>query len=315
MLATRAGDLVAADADERTCAEHAVPTMVGVGASSLALVLLEQGDVEAAHRELEQAGLLGDERPLYMWGPYVRGLVRHAQGRAAEALVDFEEVARHTTEVGGLTAGLPCQAHIALALHALGDHAAAGRAASEQLERARRRGTPRLLGIALRACGLVSRGDARIARLSDAVDALEGSQAKVELARARCDLGIALARAGERRVGRELLERSHDAARECGARGLAQTTHDELVVAGARPRRLMFSGVEALTAAERRVAEMAADGLTNREIAQALFVTPKTVENQLGRAYTKLGVSSRLEVRPALDAPPDGRRLAAARER
>jgi DNA-binding CsgD family transcriptional regulator len=161
----------------------------------------------------------------------------------------------------------------------------------------------------------VSRGDARIARLSDAVDALEGSQAKVELARARCDLGIALARAGERRAGRELLERSHDAARECGARGLARTTHDELVVAGARPRRLMFSGVEALTAAERRVAEMAADGLTNREIAQALFVTPKTVENQLGRAYTKLGVSSRLEVRPALDAPPDGRRLAAARER
>jgi DNA-binding CsgD family transcriptional regulator len=306
ILATRIGDLAAAEADERTCAERAVPTMVGIGASSLALVLLEQGDVAAAHRTLEDAGLLTDRRPLYVWGPYVRGLVRLAQGRPAEALADLRDVGRHTSEVGGATAGLPWQAHAALALEALGEHEAARAAADAELERARRRGSPRLLGIALRARGLVAHGMERTARLTDAVDALERSEAALELARARADLGVALLRDGQRRAGRELLERSHDAARRCGARGLAQATHDELRVAGARPRRMMFSGVESLTASERRVAEMAADGLSNREIAQALFVTPKTVGNQLGHVYAKLAVSSRRALPAALGRVPAG---------
>jgi DNA-binding CsgD family transcriptional regulator len=81
---------------------------------------------------------------------------------------------------------------------------------------------------------------------------------------------------------------------------LVETAHDELVTAGAKPRRLMFSGAESLTAAERRVALMAADGLTNREIAQSLFVTAKTVENHLSRCYTKLGIGSRGELGAAL---------------
>ena len=65
---------------------------------------------------------------------------------------------------------------------------------------------------------------------------------------------------------------------------------------GARPRRRAFSGVESLTAAERRVAGMAAGGMSNREIAQALFVTVRTVENHLARVYTKLNVHSRAEL-------------------
>ena len=84
---------------------------------------------------------------------------------------------------------------------------------------------------------------------------------------------------------------------------LAQRAHAELVTAGARPRRLMFSGAESLTASERRVAEMACAGQTNREIAQALFVTAKTVENHLSHAYHKLGIASRSELPEAL-APP-----------
>ncbi|HET7720155.1 MAG TPA: helix-turn-helix transcriptional regulator, partial [Acidimicrobiales bacterium] len=105
---------------------------------------------------------------------------------------------------------------------------------------------------------------------------------------------------GHRREGRDVLERAYDGAHACGARGLAQAAYDELLVAGARPRRLTFTGVESLTASERRVAQMAAEGLSNRDIAQALFVTPKTVENQLGRVYVKLGVSSRRALGDAL---------------
>jgi len=79
--------------------------------------------------------------------------------------------------------------------------------------------------------------------------------------------------------------------------------HDELQVAGARPRRLQFSGVEALTASERRVCDLAATGRSNREIAQELFVTPKTVENHLGRAYGKLGIGSREALADVLGTP------------
>ena len=71
---------------------------------------------------------------------------------------------------------------------------------------------------------------------------------------------------------------------------------EELLASGARPRTTAVSGAEALTPSESRVARMAAEGLTNREIAQALFVTPKTVEVHLGSAYRKLGISSRMQL-------------------
>ena len=300
LLALAEGDLAAAEADERTCVEHAVPTMVGIGVASLALVLLEQGDVAGAADELARGGLVTDARPIYVWGPYVRGLVRLAQGRPVDALADFKDVGRHATEVGGFPAALPWRAHTALALAALGDTEDAREMAGAELARARRLGTPRVLGVALRACGLVAAGEERLAALTAAVDALETTPARLDLARTRHDLGLTLLRAGRRREGREVLERAYDGARACGARGLARAAYDELLVAGARPRRLAFTGVESLTASERRVAQMAAEGMSNRDIAQALFVTPKTVENQLGRVYGKLGVSSRRALGEAL---------------
>ena len=75
--------------------------------------------------------------------------------------------------------------------------------------------------------------------------------------------------------------------------------HEELLAAAARPRRIALSGVDSLTGSEHRVAQMAAAGLANREIAQALFVTVRTVEMHLTHAYRKLDISSREEL-PAL---------------
>lgn len=76
--------------------------------------------------------------------------------------------------------------------------------------------------------------------------------------------------------------------------------HDELVATGARPRRLRTSGADALTATERRVATMASSGLTDRAVAQALFVSEKTVETHPGSAYRKLAISSRTQLRETL---------------
>ncbi|MDP8909772.1 MAG: helix-turn-helix transcriptional regulator, partial [Chloroflexota bacterium] len=86
----------------------------------------------------------------------------------------------------------------------------------------------------------------------------------------------------------------------CGAAPLVERAREELVATGARPRRIMRTGIDALTASERRVAAMAAEAMTNREIAQALFVTTRTVEVHLTHAYQKLDITSRDELPAAL---------------
>jgi DNA-binding NarL/FixJ family response regulator len=122
---------------------------------------------------------------------------------------------------------------------------------------------------------------------------LEGSTAKLELARVTCELGAEIRRRGERSAAREVLRRAYALASECGATALANRARDELARSGARLIREPQSGVEALTPSEVRVAELAAEGLTNREVAQALFVSEKTVETHLGRVYRKLDIKSR----------------------
>ena len=107
-------------------------------------------------------------------------------------------------------------------------------------------------------------------------------------------------RAGRREEARLVLRAGQEGAFGCGARPLVDRAHRELLATGARPRRTASSGRDDLTPSERRVTEMAARGLTNRQIAQALFVTEKTVETHLGRAYSKLGVRSRKQLGDAL---------------
>jgi tetratricopeptide (TPR) repeat protein len=139
LLALAEGDLAAAEADVRDSVAHTVPTMVGIAVATLALVLLEQGDVAGAADELARSGLLADARPIYLWGPYVRGLVRLAEGRPAEALADLNEVGRHATEVGGFPVTLPWRAHAALALAALGDTERARETDDTELRRSEER--------------------------------------------------------------------------------------------------------------------------------------------------------------------------------
>ena len=140
----------------------------------------------------------------------------------------------------------------------------------------------------------------RLELLERSVELLEPSPARGELAESLCDLGAALRSAGRRQEALDALRRAHDIAVAGGALALRDRVAAELRATGARPLARMHSGVEALTATERRVAEMAAAGQSNKEIAQALFVTAKTVENHLGRVYPKLAIHSRAELAEAL---------------
>jgi len=263
-----------------------------------ACCLLDRGDVAGAGATLclpsldRWAGL-----SLLAMYPEGVGYVELAAGRAREAREAFEQAGAILAATGTPNPAVCAwRSGAALAAHALGDGRAATAYAAEEVERARAFGAPRALGIALRAQGLVTGGDDGLDKLHEAVEVLSGSGARLEHTRALVDLGAAKRRAGRRREAREDLKRALDGAVACDAPGLAERAREELAAAGGRPRRERLEGPEALTPAERRVAEMAAEGMSNPAIAQALFVSRKTVESQLRSVFMKLDVSSRNEL-------------------
>ena len=154
-------------------------------------------------------------------------------------------------------------------------------------------GAPRAHGISLRALGVVEGGDPGIGSLREALEVLDGTPAVLERARALIDLGALLRREGHRAEALERLRDGLDLAHRCAAGALAEQARSEMVLAGARPRRDAAHGRDALTASEVRVARMAADGMMNREIAQGLFVSLRTVETHLTHVYRKLSIDSR----------------------
>jgi DNA-binding NarL/FixJ family response regulator len=202
------------------------------------------------------------------------------------------------------------QAYAAAAVASLGDAETAARLAHEQLEISRRVGAPGALGRSLRMAALASGEATRLALLQEAVQVLERSQARLELAYALADLGAELCRCRRRREGRAAQRRAIELADHCGATVLAQRARTELQSGPGRRARLELTGPSALTAAEWRTCRQAVEGQTNREIAQAMFVTEKTVERHLSSAYHKLGIRSRFQLAAALGDPPD--RLATA---
>jgi DNA-binding CsgD family transcriptional regulator len=225
-----------------------------------------------------------------------------AEGRYEETLDVFADAQRHHGHVR-LPTSMWVRSGAALALDRLGRHDEAIALLEEELAAARRWGAPGTVGPALRMLGLL-RGD--LALLEEAVGVLETSHARLELAKALADLGAALRRERRPSDAREPLRRALEVADACSADGLVEHVRSELYAAGARPRTSALGGVDALTASERRVAGFAAEGQSNRDIAQALFVTPKTVEVHLSNAYRKLGIRSRRELAGALAKSGDG---------
>jgi DNA-binding CsgD family transcriptional regulator len=141
--------------------------------------------------------------------------------------------------------------------------------------------------------------------LDQAVEILKCSPSRLEQARTLVELGAALRRANRRAEAREHLRSGLDLAQRCGATRLAARAQEELLASGARARRLVQTGAEALTPSEIRVARMAASGKSNPQIGQALFITRNTVETHLRHIYQKLGISTRDELTRALETSPD----------
>jgi DNA-binding CsgD family transcriptional regulator len=225
-----------------------------------------------------------------------------ARGRPGAALTDARAAGDLVPETLSNPECCRWRSPAALALAALGRNAEARAMAEGELADARRFGIADAEGVALRTLGLVGGGAEGVEALRASVAVLERAEGRLEHARSVLELGAALRRTGERAEAREALRSALDATARAGASGLADRAHEELVAAGARPRRdrRLLSGRESLTASEDRVAALAAEGLTNRQIAQRQFVTVKAVQWHLRNVYRKLDVSAREELPAAL---------------
>jgi DNA-binding CsgD family transcriptional regulator len=276
-------------------------------ATVLAEISIEAGELGEAQALLERLPRAGWPATLAtVLIPAARGRLALAQDRPADALDEFETCLRLlSAAVWGMQIHDRGHLHVrsgaALALLRLGERERARELADTELGEARAFGAPRALGIALRVAGLTRAGEPGLDLLGESVAVLRSSPALLERARSLAELGAALRRAGRRAAAREPLSEALDLAARCGARPLAAHAREELKATGARPRREWRIGVEALTPSELRVARLAAEGKTNREIALALYVTPKTVERHLARAYSKLDIARRGELPVALE--------------
>jgi DNA-binding CsgD family transcriptional regulator/tetratricopeptide (TPR) repeat protein len=305
-LALRRGDLSAAEGDARTAlaaTELPAPPMYRVMNGSLLIkVLVDQGKLDDAEQALAPLNPEAGSGFATAWGlRFARGRLRVAQGRVAEGLEDFLGLGVDLTRAIVICPSyLPWRSEAALAQLTLGDRESAERLAEEELELARAFGAPRALGVALRAVGVVASGDRGASLLREAIEALERGDARLERARALADLGAMLRRRNRRTEARERLREALDVAHRAGARPIAEYAETELRATGARPRRVVLTGLDSLTASERRIAELAGEGFSNREIAQTLFVTARTVEGHLTSVFRKLRVQSREELPAAL---------------
>ncbi|MGH3671413.1 MAG: helix-turn-helix transcriptional regulator [Pseudonocardiaceae bacterium] len=309
----RRGKLCGAQVDAEACLELAVEAglarFVRMAVAVLVAVCVEQGRLDAAEAALDRLTVVAIDDPDGPPGGTLlrdsRGWLSLARGDAHSALASFDAIRRWEQDMGATQAVVLVSWRIGavLARLRLGECAEALRLAGEQVILAQRFGAASAVGVALRALGLAQGGPEGIASLTRAALTLEGSPSRLEHARALIDLGAALRRVGQRSQALGPLRQGMDLAHRCGATALAAAAHHQLVAAGARPRRMAASGRDALTANQRRVAEFAAEGMSNLDIAHTLFVTVRTVEMHLSNVYTKLGVTSRRQLPAALTQP------------
>jgi DNA-binding CsgD family transcriptional regulator len=308
MVALRSGEAREAEADARFAfdfkvASNSPPAALMWMVFPLVDALVERDAPDGAEDALTAAGL-PEPLPGELGSPLIleaRARLRSAQGHYTQARDDLLEAAQRWDALGVRHPGIAAwRADAATALAAIGDTAESERLAREHLALAEHVGTPRPLGAALRALALTAPRAQAIALLERAVAILAPSPMRLEHTRALYDLGAALRRAGHRRDARDPLRHALDLADHGGLARLARRAREELTAAGARPRRAALSGPGALTAAEHRVAALAAAGHTNREVAQQLFVTQRTVETHLSHAFQKLDIPSRDRLAAAL---------------
>jgi DNA-binding NarL/FixJ family response regulator len=264
-------------------------------------LLIEAGDLAAAEA-LIGGGVLADldvaDSTHHLWLLGARIRLRIDQGDHAAALDEATTLGRDYARWGGeRMLDVPWRLLAAEACHRLGRTERARSLAEEHLRLARAFGAARHIGAALSTTARLTEDPRRTgALLAEAVEVLATSSARLDFAKALEQQGRTLLDAGDRDAGLTTIGRAADAAAECHASAMTERLRRLLADSGVRRTRITPRGVHTLTPAERSAGELATAGLTNRQIAEQLFLSEKTVEAHLSRAYRKLGVRSRTQL-------------------
>jgi DNA-binding CsgD family transcriptional regulator len=273
-----------------------IEALIERGEASAAREVLARAEAEGAPDTNLQLNLLGHSRGLLL-------LSEHHPDAAVDQLLETGD--RQTAWGVCNPSALPWRSNAARGLIAIGEGEQARQLAIEEVRLAHAAGAQRALGVALRACALSKGGDQGLDLLYESENVLASSGARLEHAHTLLELGTALRRSGQRAAARDPLRYALDLAHHCGAVAALERARHELRALGVRVSRPSLLGLDALTPSERRVSETVARGLSNREAAQALFVTEKTIEAHLSRAYRKLDIHSRTELTHALRDYPN----------
>jgi DNA-binding CsgD family transcriptional regulator len=297
VLHTR-GQITEAAADAQAAVDilqHSGNSHAQTALAVLVNCMIERGELTEASSVLDHA----DEQLESM--PAINAYVRLARGRMYLQRRMFEAARRDCEAAGDAfrefgtvnPSVLPWRSLAGLIAHHSGDETGGHGLIQEEVSLARAFEVPIPLGLALQRRALTETGDHALSTFQEAVSILKETEAKLHLARAHAGLGRGLRLAGHRIDARRQLEIGLDLAHRCGATGVVAEIREELKTAGARPRRPSVTGVESLTPTELRVAGLAAEGNSNREIAEQTFVSRNTVAWHLRNIYRKLQVESR----------------------
>jgi DNA-binding NarL/FixJ family response regulator len=316
----QAGEIRDAEADARLSLEiklsHSPPEALIWSVFPLVDALTELGEFADAEAILASAGFLGDPPHGALPAPMLlesRARLRLAQHRHTDAHTDLLAAAERWNELDIRHPGLAAwRVFLCEALIAQGDLGAARLLAEEHLALAEQVDLPGPRAAGLRALARTVPREQAIGLLEQAVDLLADSPAQLEQVRALVDLGATLHRVNRRAAARTPLRRALDLASSGGMRLLADRARRELKAVGARPRRSAVSGIDSLTPAEHRVATLAAQGHSNPQIAQQLYITRRTVETHLTHVFQKLNLATRADLTPCFAAAEARERRARA---
>jgi ATP/maltotriose-dependent transcriptional regulator MalT len=268
----------------------------------LAQCHLERGELEAARGVLERAHevLFGDDAKVSnAWFHLARGRYRLTVGQPEAALEDLL-TAGSTLGTFGHQPAHGSRALAGLAAHSAGQPKRAALLIDEALSLSEKYALPVRIGQALRARSVLEPKHIAMETLRAAVTVLEETDSELELAKTLIALGRLQRHLGKHTESRSPLRQAMDLAHRCGALASEKQARDELMASGARPRGPATHGIAALTPTERRVADLACSGHTNRRIAETLFRSKNTIDWHLRRVYRKLDVDSRDQLRRTL---------------
>jgi DNA-binding CsgD family transcriptional regulator len=224
---------------------------------------------------------------------WMTALLFNGLGHYEEALAAAEEGARTPGEIWFSTFALT---ELVEAACRSGRPERAAEALESLSESTSASGTPWALGVEARSRALLARGDAAEPLYREAIERLEPTRLRLDLARAHMVYGEWLRREARRIDARNELRAAYELFTDFGMDAFAERSRIELEATGEHARKRTVDTIDQLTPQEAQISRLAAEGNTNREIAAQLFISPSTVEYHLRKAFRKLGVTSRTQL-------------------